>query len=157
MIVCDDLGAEADPLEQRDEDGRIGGRERGADEEAGRERHAEDGGRDAARQERGEHDPRYDKHEQPDRNLAQDGQRELQPTVEEDEGDAEGQDELRAHGVERDVDRARDRGPEQRSRSEQEQHRRDAQQLREELGAEPGREHQRDREDDVLRRHVARL
>ena len=63
----------------------------------------------------------------------------------------------RAHGVERDVDRARDRGPEQRSCSEQEQHRRDAQQLREELGPEPGREHQRDREDDVLRRHVARL
>ena len=48
-------------------------------------------------------------------------------------------------------------GPEQRACSEQEQHRRDAQQLREELGPEPGREHQRDREDDVLRRHVARL
>ena len=60
----------------------------------------------------------------------------------------------RPHRIERHVDRVGERRAEEHSGGEQEQHARGTHDVREELRDEPGDEHDPQRENDVLDRHV---
>ena len=65
-------------------------------------------------------------------------EREPEPAVEEDHRDAECQEQLDADRVERQVERIQGIGPEQRSRGDEHDHARNAEEARHELGGEPG-------------------
>jgi len=120
-------GPQAQALEERNEDCRIrGSGEHSPDQDARRERQAEGGRGDEARHDGRQDDPGYDEHPEPDRDLPQDANGELEAAVEEDEGNAERQDQLRADRVERHVDRPRHRRPEQEAGTEQDEHVREA-------------------------------
>ena len=148
-----DLLANPDAVEERDQDRRIGGRDDGPEEQPRRERDVERDRRDRTGHERGDHDPGHREQADPDGDAAEHADRELQPAVEEDERHTERQEELGARRVERDVDGAGDRRPEQRPAEEEDEHARRADRVRDELAHETRDEHDPEREDDVLRRH----
>ena len=85
------------------------------------------------RHERGDHDAGHREQADPDGDAAEHADRELQPAVEEDERHTERQEELGARRVERDVDGAGDRRPEQRPAEEEDEHARRADRVRDEL------------------------
>ena len=144
------------PDEERNEDGRIGGGEHRADEQALLEGQAEDERRRGAGDDGGDDDAEHGEQAEAQPDLAQDLQRQVQPAVEEDRRDAEGEHELGAERVQRDVEHVQRRGPQERPDAQQEHDLGDAQQRGQQAGQEAGHEQQAQRQDDVAR-HGSRL
>ncbi len=103
----------------------------------------------------GDHDARDRKQPKPDRDATENARGELKPAVEEDERDAERQQELSAHRVERNVDPIGDRRADQHASAEKNEHAGRPDRVCEELAHEPNTEHDAEREDDVLDGHGA--
>ena len=98
--------------------------------------------------------PGYREECQPNGDAAQHLGGQLEPTVEKDERDAERQEQLRAHRVERHVDRVREGRPEESAGDEEYEHAGNAREVGDQLADEPGPEHDRDRQDHVLDGHA---
>ena len=121
-----DLGTDAEALEERDQDRRIGRRQDGSDEEADLGRDAERRLGDEADDHGREDHAGHHEQPQPDRNATQDVDGQVEASVEENDRDAERENELRGDRIERDVDPAGHRGTEHRSREQQDDHPRQA-------------------------------
>ena len=147
------LRSDAEALEERDEDRRIRRCENRADQQARFEREVEGDRGDGAGHERGDHDSRDRQESEAERDRSKDREREPEPSVEEDHRDAECQEQLDADRVERQVERVQGIGSEQRSRGDEHDHARNAEEARDELGDEAGSEQDRQRLDDVSCRH----
>ena len=150
-----DLRPDAQALEERDEDRRIGRCEHGPDQEAGLERDAEDPGGGNADDESGEKDARDGEEAEADADPSEERERELEAAVEEDEGDAEREEELDADRVERKVDEIEGMRAEHDAGGVKHDHARQAQHAGEELGDEARREDDRERLDHLSRAATA--
>ena len=152
-----DLRPQPDPVEEGDEDGGIGRGQCGADQQAGRQRHAEERSRGRPGNERRDDHAGDDEERQADCHTLEDPRRELQAAVEKDEGDADREDQLGSERVERDVDRVEPGRADQRAGSQQHEHLRHARQIRDQLRHQADAEEDRNCLDDVLSGHRSRL
>jgi hypothetical protein len=150
-----DLRPQAHPLEERDENRRVGRREHCPDQEAGLDWDVERECRRRARDERGDEHARDGEQPEADGDRAQDGERQPEPAVEEDHGDAEGQEDLDGDRLEGQVERASDVGAEQGPRADEHDHAWDAQNAGQELRPEARRQEEGEDLDDVARGHRA--
>ena len=159
MIVCEIFGRRPDPLEERDEDRRIGGREHRADQEAGRERQAEGRrGDEPGRSSAVMITPGTTSSPSPTATRLRTRVESWRPPWKRMNETPSVSSELRAHRVERHVDRAGDRRAEQRCRRRAGRASAgSADESASELRHQPCAEHEREREDDVLRRSSARI
>ena len=149
-----DLRPDPDPLEERDQDRRVGRCERGADQQTHRGGDVEDRRRDEPDQNGRDDHAGDDEHAEADGHPAEHPHRELQPAVEQDDRNAEREQDLRADRVEGNVDPVENRGPEEGSDPEQEQHPWQPQPIGERLHDEPRRQHDPERQDDVFGVHA---
>ena len=117
-----DLRPDPEPLEERDQDRRVGRRERGADQEADRGGEVEDRGRDEAGDHGGDDHAGDDEQAEPDRHSAEHARRELEPPWKRMIDTPSVSRSCDRRRVERDVDPVDNRGSEERSGTEQEQH-----------------------------------
>jgi hypothetical protein len=113
-----DLRPDAQALEERDQDGGIGGGEDGPDQEAYSERDVEGEGGDGARGERRDDDARDREQPEPEGDGSEDAHEEAEAAVEEDERDAECEEELNADGLEREVEHVQHLGAEKHACTE---------------------------------------
>ncbi len=152
-----DLRPQAEPVEQRDQDGGIGRGERRADQERDRERQGEDRHRDERHHDGRDQDPGEDEQPETHRRPRDDAQRDPDAAVEEDQRDAEGEHELGAEPVDRVLDQIEHRRPDEDARAQQHDHQRQAKQDRDRDRHDPGEQDQADVAKDVLRVHARRL
>lgn len=153
MIVWLTFGRSRRRSNRGNENCGVGGREDRANEETRLQGDPEGGGRDGAGDDRGQYDARDCEEPKSECHRSQDAQREVEPTVEEDETDAESEKKLNARGVERQLDgveRVRAQGD---AGGEEQHHAREAERVRGELAGEPGGERDRERLEDIVGGH----
>jgi hypothetical protein len=105
-----DLRPQAEPLEEGDEDGRVGRGEHRADHERHKQAHPEYRGDDRGDDEGGYEDARQDEQAETDGGTRDHAQRDAHPAVKEDHGHPHREDELGAYPLQRVGDDAEHRG-----------------------------------------------
>jgi hypothetical protein len=105
-----DLRAQTEPLEEGDDDGRVGGGEHRADHERNQQAHPEDRGDDRGDDYGGYEDARQYEQAKADGSTRDQAQRDADPAVKEDHGNPDREDELGAHAVQGVIDDAEHRG-----------------------------------------------
>jgi hypothetical protein len=128
----------------------VGGREDGAHQQPLLEREPEGDRRGDPDDDRREHHTGDRQQPQADPHAAEDGEGEMQPTVEQDRRDAEREQDLRPRRAERDVHDVERLRAEQRTGADEQEHARHAQEVRGDAARQTGGEQHADGEDDVL-------
>ena len=148
-----DLRPDPQALEEGDQDRGVGRGDDCADQESLFEGDIEDDRRRRSGHDCRDDDAGHGQEPEPDANPRENPKRELKSAVEEDERDAERQQELNADGSDRDVEPVEHLGTEQHARCEQENHARQAENVREHAGRKAGGQHDGQDLHDLLRGH----
>ena len=150
------LGPQPEPVEERDQDRRVGRGEHGPDQQCDVEADVEERRHDETDEHRREQHPGQHQEPEPDRRTRQHAQRDTGAAVEEDERDADGEDQLRAEARQRVLDEAERRGADERADRHQDDHLRHAQEHRDRPRAEACTEDEPEVAQDLLNVHRQR-